>query len=84
MNGLGKLVERVEELPSGYALVFATTAYTRNAIDEFIAFEQHCCAFMTYTLVHHSPEQLTLELIGPEGTKQFLASWIDKWDKSVT
>jgi hypothetical protein len=76
MSGLLAHVNNVTELANGYAFAFKDNAQTREEIDAFIAFEQQCCEFMTYTVTENSAGQVVLELTGPEGTKEFLAKWI--------
>ena len=76
MNGLLARVNNVTELGNGYALAFSDNAQTREEIDAFVAFEQQCCEFMTYTVTEKIAGQVRLELTGPEGTKEFLARWI--------
>lgn len=76
MNGLLGRVAKVTELNNGYALDFSDNAQTRSEIDAFIAFEQQCCEFMTYTVTEKSPGRITLELTGPHGTKEFLEKWM--------
>jgi hypothetical protein len=82
MNGLLAEVLEVSALPSGYALDFPDNTETRREIDEFIAFEQQCCSFMTYEVTSCGPQQIRLTLTGPEGTKAFLSKWLGEIERS--
>ena len=82
MAGLLAEVMKVNALPNGYALDFPDNAETRREIDEFIAFEQQCCSFMSYEVETCGPQEVRLTLTGPEGTKAFLSKWLGEIQRS--
>lgn len=75
-SGLAALIQEVRSLADGYALRFAAGEGVRAAVDDFIAFERECCAFMTFEIRDVAGGGLWLELRGPDGTVDFLRDWI--------
>ena len=73
--GLAKLVRVARPIDGGYALCFVDDVLSQCAIDEFVAFERRCCSFMTYR-VERREDGLWLEMVGSEGTSQFIEGWL--------
>ncbi len=76
-NGLADLIREARRLPDGYALRFAADPAARRAVDEFVAFERQCCSFMTYS-VKEEGGSVWLTMNGPEGTAEFVESWLPR------
>jgi hypothetical protein len=69
-------VQERRELPDGYAYRFDPDEDIAATLLEFIMFERQCCPFFTFDL-RFEPDRgpIWLTLRGPEGTKEFLASF---------
>ncbi len=68
-------VQETRELADGYALRFPGDPAWLDTLTEFIRFERECCPFFTFELrcePQHGP--LWLQLRGPEGVKEFVAT----------
>jgi len=66
-----------EALASGYRFTFAAESETLNLIVRAIDAERQCCRFLDFRLtVSPSGGPLTLEVTGPEGTRQFLEGFL--------
>lgn len=69
-----QVVER-KELPNGYHYTFPGTDQVVDELAEFIKTERTCCAFFTFGLtVAGDKSTACLELTGPEGVKEVIAS----------
>ncbi len=67
--------QRVEEVPSGYAIGFGAEPETLMQLAEFIGLERLCCPFFDFTIkLEAGAEQSWLTLTGPEHTKELLRS----------
>ena len=76
-SGLLTRVEAVEELESGYVLVFPDLPEVETIIGDFIAFEQGCCSFLDFVVTRPAGSRtIELALTGPAGTKELLSGWI--------
>ena len=65
----------VRELEDGFAYRFPTDDAWLDSLNEFIRFERRCCPFLSFRmLVEPDDGPVWLELRGPAGTKEFLAS----------
>lgn len=60
-----------KETGSGYAYTFEADDPTLDEINDFIKTERICCDFFTFNL-QVANDSITLEISGPEGTKQFI------------
>jgi len=70
--------ERVE-LPSGYRLRFAAEAGVLQAIAAAVDAERHCCRFLAFNVsVEPAEGPITLDLVGPPGTREFLTALFDE------
>ena len=72
---IGQAVQEVQECENGYAYRFASDELLPEIV-RMIQAERQCCAFLQFRLTFvpgNGP--LWLELTGPEGTREFLASW---------
>ena len=66
-------VERVRELPNGYAVGLPGSKETILAVAEFITLERTCCSFFRFELeVGRQEEPVWLRITGAEGVKDFL------------
>jgi hypothetical protein len=77
---LADLVRRAdahEELPDGHRLRFAASDDTLGLIVRAIDAERQCCRFLRFRVTVEPDEgPILLELIGPEGTRDFLSALI--------
>jgi hypothetical protein len=61
------------DLPNGYAVRFEPDAI--EALARFVAKERRCCPFLSFTVdVEPNDGPVWLEIVGPEGTREFLAA----------
>ncbi len=68
---------RVEDLPDGYLLRFEPRPGMREALEELIALESQCCAFLRFALMKGKREhEWKLEVTGPEGSKAIVRGMI--------
>ena len=66
-------VEKIQELPDGYALRFPMETALVMTLAEFISLERLCCSFFNFGLeVEAENGPLWLRLTGPSGVKEFL------------
>ncbi len=66
-------MEAVEELPTGFALRFASDAPLFLNLAEFVTSESACCSFLHFTLKQEpAGGSVWLRLTGPVGVKDFL------------
>ena len=73
----GAVVE-VRELKDGYAYRFPSDEAQIAELAELINLEHQCCPFLRFTMiVEPGSGPIWLELSGPEGTKDFLATLFD-------
>jgi hypothetical protein len=71
---LARATER-RELNNGFAYVFVGNATTLSELAEAIEPERRCCPFFRFLIVAEPDGgPITLELTGPEGTKEFIES----------
>ena len=67
--------EAHEELDNGHRLSFAASDETLALLARAVAAERHCCQFLRFRItVEPGAGPVTLELTGPEGTREFLAA----------
>jgi hypothetical protein len=67
-----------ESLPDGLRLRFAPSRDTLSKITEAVEAERHCCRFLRFTLTVEPDEgQFTLDLTGPEGTREFVTALLE-------
>jgi len=67
-----------KELENGYAFRFPSDAVWLNELIHFIGLERRCCSFLKFTItVEAGDGPIWLELTGPRGTKEFLASFLN-------
>ena len=70
---LVEAVQSIQEVKNGYAFSFPNETDFISRIAEFIARERLCCPFLKFTLnVVSNSEPVSLSLIGPVGTQEFL------------
>jgi hypothetical protein len=81
-NLLNALVQRAiehVELPNGYRLRFAAEGDIIREIAQVIDAERRCCRFLQFTLTAEPDAgPITLDLIGPPGTRDFLMALFDQ------
>ena len=73
---LKALVLSRKELTNGYAYEFNGTDEILDKLNAFIKTERMCCDFFTFQLTIEENKAL-LNIIGPEGTKEFLKQEVD-------
>ena len=70
---LVQAVQSIQEVENGYEFSFPNETDFISRIAEFIARERLCCPFLKFTLnVLSNSEPVSLSLIGPIGTQEFL------------
>ena len=73
-----RVVVEVRELDDGYAYSFPSEGEWLRELAGLIDLERECCPFLRFRLtVEANGGPTWLELTGPEGTKDFLASTFD-------
>jgi hypothetical protein len=73
----------VEELADGFAYSFISEGSRFKELADMIDLERLCCPFLQFRVtVAAGHGRLTLEITGPEGTKDFLLSTFE-WGKST-
>jgi hypothetical protein len=64
-----------DEFNSGHRFLFAASDETVALIAKTVAAERHCCSFLRFQItVEPGGGPVTLEITGPEGTREFLAA----------
>jgi hypothetical protein len=79
----GDAVVEVKELADGFAYSFPAEGGRFLELADMIDLERQCCPFLQFRVTvaaSHGP--LTLEITGPEGTKDFLLSTF-AWEKTT-
>jgi hypothetical protein len=67
-------VSEVTELSDGFRYQFASDGELIQELANLIQLEHRCCPFLTFRLtVEPGDGSVSLEMIGPKGTKEFLA-----------
>jgi hypothetical protein len=75
-------VLKVKELADGFAYTFTSEGNRFKELADMIDLERQCCPFLQFRVtVAAGHGRLTLEITGPEGTKDFLSSTF-AWEKS--
>jgi len=70
-----RAVKEVRELEDGYAYTFPSASEWLSEVAGLIDLERQCCPFLRFRLtIEENGGPLMLEMTGPEGTKDFLAS----------
>jgi hypothetical protein len=78
LSELLQLAAGHEPMPDGLRLRFAASGETLSSIAKAIEAERHCCRFLRFTLTVEPDEgQFTLDLTGPQGTREFVAALLD-------
>jgi hypothetical protein len=66
-------IQELREVKNGYQFLFPNEAELISKIAEFILNERLCCPFLEFTLqVNVNNEPISLALVGPEGTQEFM------------
>jgi len=67
-----------ELLAEGLRLRFAPSGHTLASIARAVEAEQRCCRFLRFTItVEPDAGPLTLDLTGPQGTREFVAALLE-------
>lgn len=75
LDQVGQAVQERQEREQGYAYRFASDML--EDLVQVIRLERQCCAFLRFTLTAEPGDgPLWLEITGPEGTKEFLGSFL--------
>jgi hypothetical protein len=76
-------VVEVKELPDGYSYSFRSDGNRFKELADVIDLERQCCPFLQFSVtVAAGNGPLTLEITGPEGTKDFLLSTLE-WEENT-
>lgn len=75
---LSRVADVHEELPSGHRFSFAASEETLTLIARTVAAERQCCRFLQFKIiVEPAGGPVTLDLTGPEGTREFLSAILE-------
>lgn len=75
LKSIREQVLEKKELPNGYSFKLPGSDAMLNELLEFIKTERECCDFFTFNLsIAGDKGEAWLELKGPEGTKDFIAT----------
>lgn len=78
LNALFDRANERTELPNGCRLRFVTEGEILFEIARAVDAERQCCRFLSFTVsVEADGGPITLELTGPPGTREFLASLLN-------
>lgn len=67
-----------EQLPDGLRLRFTPSVGTLSLIARAVEAERHCCRFLRFAVaVEPDGGPITLELTGPQGTREFVAALLE-------
>ena len=70
-----RAILEVKELEDGYAYIFPSAGEWLSEVADLVELERQCCPFLQFRLtVAPNDGPLSLEMTGPEGTKDFLLS----------
>ena len=73
----GSVVE-IKEMEDGYSYRFPSDGDSIIELAKLVLLERQCCPFLQFTInVDAGNGPIWLEMKGPEGTKEFLASLFD-------
>jgi hypothetical protein len=73
--------ESVERLSDGYRWSFRHAPDLFARLGPIIDAERHCCRFLRFAIQADQDQgMVTIEITGPEGTVEFLESWIQRRD----
>jgi hypothetical protein len=65
----------MKELEDGYSYTFPSTSEWLGELADLVELERQCCPFLQFRItIVANGGPLLLEMTGPEGTKDFLAS----------
>jgi len=79
LNTLAHRATARTELPNGYRLQFESGGDLLALTAQVIDAERQCCRFLQFSLTVEADEgPVTLDLTGPPGTRDFLASLFDQ------
>jgi hypothetical protein len=72
----------VEPIPSGLRWRFGPGSEIVTRLASLIEAERQCCGFLRFTLAAEPGlAGVTLEVTGPEGTRDFLGTWVATADR---
>lgn len=75
LNAVRESVLETVETEAGFAYRFPSDATFISQLATLVELERQCCPFLRFRLtVEEADGPIWLELTGPEGTKEFLAS----------
>jgi hypothetical protein len=78
LSALLRRADAQEELPEGCRLRFAATDDVLVTIAQTIDAERQCCRFLRFRLtVEPDGGPISLELTGPQGTREFVSPLLD-------
>ena len=78
LNALLLRAEERRELPDGYHLRFAPEGDILAALAQAVDAERQCCRFLRFQVtVEPDNGSISLDLTGPEGTREFLAAMLN-------
>ncbi len=79
LNVLLRRANERRELPDGYRLRFAPEGDVLSVIAQAVDAERQCCRFLRFTVtVEPDDGQISVDLTGPAGTREFLAAMFDE------
>lgn len=79
LSELANRADDFERLTDGIRLRFPVTSETLSTVARAVNAERHCCRFLRFSItVEPDGGPIVLELMGPQGTGEFLAALLDK------
>ena len=77
LSELKRRVQGLEDRPDGYRMQFASGGDTLALIASVVEAERQCCRFLRFAIqVEPADGPIYLDLSGPPGTREFLASML--------
>ena len=78
LTALLRSAEHHDELANGHRLSFTATDETLALIMKTVSADRQCCQFLQFQItVAPGGGSVTLELTGPEGTREFLSAMFE-------
>lgn len=78
LAALLRRAENHEEFANGHRLSFAATDETLAIILKAVTAERQCCEFLQFQItIEPGGGPVTLELTGPQGTREFLSAMLE-------
>ena len=75
LDHLHRSVVEMRELENGFAYMFPSDIGWLTKLADIVALERQCCPFLRFAIIVQAADgPIWLEMTGPEGSKDFIAS----------